>query len=415
VKGGVHLKLVVVGAQWGDEGKGKAVDFLAEKAELVLRYSGGANAGHTVVVEGQTYKFHLVPSGVLNPGKTVVLGIGMVVDLATLFEELVQLEQAGIPWKGRVLLSDRAHVVLPRYKEMDQKRDRARPRPLGTTGRGIGITYALKAFREGIRVVDLFEAGSWGALEPEDRSFLEPYLERVREMTTDVSALVHEKGDRNLLLEGAQGALLDLDLGTYPYVSSGVSCAAGAALGAGIGPQQIDRVLGVFKAYSTRVGNGPFPSRFTAERDGDLEEKVRGIGKEYGVTTGRPRRCGYLDLPALRYACRSNGIGSLLITKMDVYDGMPELKVCTAYRLDGRVTQGFPASAEALDRAEPVLEKVAGWSGQVKGCRRFSELPREARDYIRRVEEYCGVPVDVVSTGPNRSETIVRRDPWTPS
>jgi adenylosuccinate synthase len=409
------VKLVVIGAQWGDEGKGKAVDFLAEKAELVLRYSGGANAGHTVVVEGQTYKFHLVPSGVLNPGKTVVLGIGMVVDLATLFEELAQLEQAGIPWKGRVLLSDRAHVVLPRYKEMDQTRDRARPRPLGTTGRGIGITYALKAFREGIRVGDLFEAGSWGTLEPADRSFLQPYLDRVREITTDVSALMHEKGDCNLLLEGAQGALLDLDLGTYPYVSSGVSCAAGAALGAGIGPQQIDRVLGVFKAYSTRVGNGPFPSRFTAERDGDLEEKVRGIGKEYGVTTGRPRRCGYLDLPALRYACRSNGIGSLLITKMDVYDGMPELKVCTSYRLDGRTTNGFPASAEALDRAEPVLEKVAGWTKPVKGCRRFSDLPREARDYIRRVEEYCAVPVDVVSTGPNRSETIVRRDPWTPS
>jgi len=409
------VKLVVIGAQWGDEGKGKAVDFLAEKAELVLRYSGGANAGHTVVVEGQTYKFHLVPSGVLNPGKTVILGIGMVVDLTTLFEELAQLEQAGIPWQGRVLLSDRAHVVLPRYKEMDQDRDRARPRPLGTTGRGIGITYALKAFREGIRVVDLFEAAVWNALQPADRSFLQPYLERVRAMMSDVAALVYEKRECNLLLEGAQGTLLDLDLGTYPYVSSGVSCAAGAAIGAGFGPQEIDRVLGVFKAYSTRVGNGPFPSRFTVERDGDLEEKVRGIGKEYGVTTGRPRRCGYLDLPALRYACRSNGIGSLLITKMDVYDGMPELKVCTAYRLDGRRTEGFPASAEALDRAEPVLEKVAGWSNPVKGCRRFSDLPREARDYIRRIEEYCGVSVDVVSTGPNRSETIVRRDPWTPS
>jgi adenylosuccinate synthase len=409
------VKLVVVGAQWGDEGKGKAVDFLADKAELVLRYSGGANAGHTVVVEGQTYKFHLVPSGVLNPGKTVVLGIGMVVDLATLFEELSQLEQAGIPWKGRVLLSDRAHLVLPRYKEMDQKRDHARPRPLGTTGRGIGITYALKAFREGIRVADLFEKSSWEALEPADRTFLQPYLERVREMAADVSALLQRKGEANILLEGAQGALLDLDLGTYPYVSSGISCAAGAALGAGIGPQQIDKVLGVFKAYCTRVGNGPFPSRFTAERDGDLEERIRGIGKEYGVTTGRPRRCGYLDLPALRYACRSNGIGGLLITKLDVYDGMPKLKICTAYRLDGRVTDGFSASAEALDRAEPVLDEVPGWSRPVKGCRRFSDLPREARDYIRRIEEYCRVGVEVVSTGPNRSETIVRRDPWTPS
>jgi len=406
---------VGIGAQWGDEGKGKAVDYLAEKAELVLPYSGGANAGHTVLVEGQTYKFHLVPSGVLNPGKTVVLGIAMVVDLATLFEELGQLEQAGIPWQGRVLLSDRAHVVLPRYKEMDQKRDRARPRPLGTTGRGIGITYALKAFREGVRVADLFDASVWEALEPEDRSFLQPYLERVRAMSTDVSALVFARRGANLLLEGAQGALLDLDLGTYPYVSSGVSCAAGAALGAGIGPQQIDRVLGVFKAYSTRVGNGPFPSRFTAERDGDLEERVRSIGREYGVTTGRPRRCGYLDLPALRYACRANGIDSLFITKLDVYDGMPELKVCTAYRLDGRGIDDFPASAPALERVEPVLERVPGWSEPVKGCRRYNELPRQARDYIRRVEDYCGVGVEVVSTGPNRSETIVRREPWIPS
>jgi adenylosuccinate synthase len=409
------VKLVVIGAQWGDEGKGKAVDFLAEKADLVLRFSGGANAGHTVVVEGQTFKFHLVPSGVLNPGKTVVLGIGMVVDLATLFEELAQLEQGGFSWQGRVLLSDRAHLVLPRYKEMDQARDRARPRPLGTTGRGIGITYALKAFREGIRVADVFDSGVWDALEPEDRAYLEPYLGRVRTMMVDVSSLVYDQRDCNILLEGAQGTLLDLDLGTYPYVSSGVSCAAGAAIGAGMGPQTIDRVIGVFKAYSTRVGNGPFPSGFTVERDGDLEEKIRGIGKEYGVTTGRPRRCGYLDLPALRYACRSNGIGSLIITKMDVYDGMPELQVCTAYRLDGRPENGFPASAGALERIEPVLEKVPGWSKPVKGCRKYGDLAREAKDYIRRIEEYCGVPVDVVSVGPNRSETIVRRNPWTPS
>jgi adenylosuccinate synthase len=226
---------------------------------------------------------------------------------------------------------------------------------------------------------------------------------------------VYDRRDRNILLEGAQGTLLDLDLGTYPYVSSGVSCAAGAAIGAGMGPQAIDRVLGVFKAYSTRVGNGPFPSGFTVERDGDLEEKIRGIGKEYGVTTGRPRRCGYLDLPALRYACRSNGIGSLIITKMDVYDGMSELQLCTAYRLDGRPEKGFPASAAVLERIEPVLEKVPGWSKPVKGCRKYGDLAREAKDYIRRIEEYCGVPVDVVSVGPNRSETIVRRNPWTPS
>jgi adenylosuccinate synthase len=409
------MRLVVIGAQWGDEGKGKVVDFLAEGAEMVLRYSGGANAGHTVVVEGRTFKFHLIPSGVLNPGKTVILGIGMVVDLATLFEELDQLGAQGIPWSGRVCLADRAHVVLPRYKEMDQRRDQERKVPLGTTGRGIGITYALKAFREGIRVADLFDSHAWQALEPGDRRFLEPYLEKVRPLMTDVSALVRENRNRNILFEGAQGTLLDLDLGTYPFVSSGVSCAAGAAVGAGIGPHQLDRVIGVFKAYATRVGNGPFPSRFTRERDGDLEERIREIGHEYGVTTGRPRRCGYLDLAALRYACGCNGVDSLSITKMDVYDGMPELKVCTGYRLDGETLNCFPASIQALERIEPVLETLPGWKKSVKGCHRYEDLPEEARLYIDFIERSCGVPVDIVSTGPNRSETIVRRNPWTPS
>jgi adenylosuccinate synthase len=409
------MRLVVIGAQWGDEGKGKVVDFLAEGAQMILRYSGGANAGHTVVVEGKTHKFHLIPSGILNPGRTVVLGIGMVVDLATLFEELGELSAQGIPWAGRVLLADRAHVVLPRYKEMDRIRDQERKVPLGTTGRGIGVTYALKAFREGIRVADLFDSRVWQTLEPEDRTFLEPYLEKVRPLMTDVSALMYENRSRNVLLEGAQGTLLDLDLGTYPFVSSGLSCAAGAAIGAGIGPHRLDRVIGVFKAYTTRVGNGPFPSRFTRERDGDLEERVRELGHEYGVTTGRPRRCGYLDLVALRYACRSNGVDSLAITKMDVLDGMPKLKVCTAYRLDGGTLDHFPASLQALDRSEPVLETLPGWKQPVKGCPSYEALPPQARSYIDFIERSCGVPVGIVSTGQNRKETIVRFNPWTPS
>jgi len=409
------MRLVVIGAQWGDEGKGKLVDFLAEGAQIILRYSGGANAGHTVVVDGKTHKFHLIPSGILNPGKTVVLGIGMVVDLATLFEELGELSAQRIPWEGRVLLADRAHVVLPRYKEMDRNRDQGRKVPLGTTGRGIGITYALKAFREGVRVVDLFDSQVWQTLEPEDRAFLEPYLEKVRPLVTDVTALMQENHDRNVLLEGAQGALLDLDLGTYPFVSSGASCAAGAAVGAGIGPHRIDRVVGVFKAYATRVGNGPFPSRFTRERDGDLEERVRELGHEYGVTTGRPRRCGYLDLVALSYACRSNGVDSLAITKMDVLDGMPEIKVCTAYRLDGKTLKGFPASLQALDRVEPVLETLPGWGKPVKGRPSYEALPPQARAYIEFIERSCGVPVSIVSTGQDRTETIVRQNPWTPS
>jgi adenylosuccinate synthase len=232
---------------------------------------------------------------------------------------------------------------------------------------------------------------------------------------TDVSALMYENRSRNVLLEGAQGTLLDLDLGTYPFVSSGLSCAAGAAIGAGIGPHQLDRVIGVFKAYTTRVGNGPFPSRFTRERDGDLEERIRELGHEYGVTTGRPRRCGYLDLVALRYACRSNGLDSLAITKMDVLDGMPELKVCTAYRLDGGTLDDFPASLQALDRSEPVLETLPGWKQPVKGCPGYEALPPQARAYIDFIERSCGVPVGIVSTGQNRSETIVRHNPWTPS
>lgn len=409
------MRLVVIGAQWGDEGKGKVVDFLAEDAQMVLRYSGGANAGHTVVVEGKTYKFHLVPSGVLNPEKVVVLGIDMVVDLAALFEELDQLSSQGVRWEGRVRIADRAHLVLPRYKDMDRKREQERKSPLGTTGRGIGITYALKAFREGIRVADLYDAQTWQALEPEDREFLQPYVERVRPLVADVSSLVGEQCGGNILFEGAQGALLDLDLGTYPYVSSGMSCAAGAALGAGIGPHRLDRVVGVFKAYATRVGNGPFPSRFRRERDGDLEERIREIGREYGVTTGRPRRCGYLDLVALRYACASNGVDSLAITKLDVYDGMPLLKVCTAYELDGQRVHRFPASIQELESAEPVLETLAGWTSPVKGCLHYEDLPPQARLYIEFIERCCGVPVDIVSTGPNRSQTIVRRSPWTPS
>jgi len=266
-----------------------------------------------------------------------------------------------------------------------------------------------------VRGADLYDPGVWRSLEPEDRTALEPYIETVRPLMVDGSLLVHARRDDNILLEGAQGTLLDLDLGTYPFVSSGTSCASGAAVGAGIGPQEIDGVIGVFKAYTTRVGNGPFPSRFTVERDGNLEEKVREIGREYGVTTGRPRRCGYLDLVALRYACRSNGVGGLCITKMAVFDGFPELKVCTAYRCGGETIREFPASVGTLDSAEPVLERLPGWKTPVRGCRSFDELPPEARDYVRYIEAASGVPVDIVSTGQNRHETIVRRDPWTPS
>jgi adenylosuccinate synthase len=409
------MKIVVIGAQWGDEGKGKIVDFLAEEADVVLRYSGGANAGHTVVIHDQTFKLHLIPSGIVTPKKQVVLGIAMVVDLENLFEELDGLEKSGIAWQGRVYLSDRAHLVLPQYKELDRKRDKERRIPIGTTGRGIGITYSLKAHRDGIRVADLFDPEVWKRLTQEERSFLQPYREKIRNMVVDVSQFVFDNRDRNILFEGAQGTLLDLDLGTYPFVSSGISCAAGAAIGAGIGPHSLDRVIGVFKAYSTRVGNGPFPSEFTEQRDGNLGDTIREIGREYGVTTGRPRRCGYLDLVALGYASRSNSIDGLCLTKLDVYDGMEEIKICTAYNIDGRETIDFPAVIDNLNKAEPVVKSFSGWKKSVKDCRSYEDLPAEARSYIEFIEEHLQTPVEIVSVGPNRSETILRTSPWTPS
>jgi adenylosuccinate synthase len=407
------MKLVVIGAQWGDEGKGKIVDFLAEGADIVVRYSGGANAGHTVVIEDQTYKLHLIPSGVLTPGTRAVLGIGMVIDLENLFEELSMLEQRGVDWHGRVLLADRAHLVLPRYRDMDRERDAARRLPLGTTGRGIGIAYALKAHRDGIRVADLYDPQIWATLEREDRTYLEPYRDRIREMVVDVTQHLHEHRNSNVLFEGAQGSLLDLDLGTYPFVSSGISAAAGAAIGGGVGPQSIDRVMGVFKAYSTRVGNGPLPSEFREDRDGNLGEVVRELGREYGVTTGRPRRCGYLDLVGLRYACRSNSMDTLCLTHLDVYDTFDEIQACVAYRVEGIETEEFPAAVSSLDQVEPVLRLFRGWRRPIGECRSEQELPAEAREYVRFIEQYVDTPVEIVSVGYRRSQTIVRRDPWT--
>jgi adenylosuccinate synthase len=409
------MKLVVIGAQWGDEGKGKIVDFLADRADLVLRYSGGANAGHTVVIGEETFKFHLIPSGIVHPGKRVVLGIGMVIDLENLFAELEMLDSKKIAWRDRIFLADRAHLVLPRYKELDRCRDEERSEPLGTTGRGIGVTYAMKAHRDGIRVADLYDEAAWQSLQAADRAFLEPYRDKIREMKRDVTLLLRESEDQNILFEGAQGSLLDLDLGTYPFVSSGMSCAAGAAIGGGIGPGAIDHVIGVFKAYSTRVGNGPFPTEFSTERDGGLEDFIRETGREYGVTTGRPRRCGYLDLPALRYACRSNSMDALVLTHLDVYDQVEEIRVCTAYSIDGGTSEDFPASIAALNRAQPVLKSFPGWKQSIRECRSFASLPAEARDYINFIEDYSGTPVDIVSVGYRRADTFIRNDPWTPS
>jgi len=407
------LKVVVIGAQWGDEGKGKIVDYLANEAQIIVRYAGGANAGHTIVIGGEQYALHLIPSGVFYSDKIVILGAGMVIDPVALFDEIKMLEDRGIDTTGRVLISDRAHLVLPRYIKIDKERDAARKKPIGTTGRGIGITYSMKSDREGIRVADLAWKDKMAELEAGDRDFLAPYTERLLAMSVDLASyLVHRKNSQ-VLFEGAQGTLLDLDLGTYPYVSSGMSCAAGAAVGGCIGPRAIDKVLGVFKAYSTRVGNGPLPSEFDPQSEDELCRFVRETGREYGVTTGRPRRCGYLDLVSLRYACMTNSIDSLVMTHLDVYDTFDEIKACIAYRIGDRIVEKFPASIEELNNAKPVLRTFAGWKKSLADALTYEEFPLPAMEYIDFVERYCETPIDIVSVGYDRKATIIRKSPWT--
>src|SRR6056297_569663 len=406
------MKVVVIGAQWGDEGKGKMVDYLAEEADLVVRFSGGANAGHTVVYQGETYKLHLVPSGIVYPGKQVVLGSGMVIDPQSLFEELGTLEKQGIDWKGRIYISDRAHVVLPEYKERDKSMDQTRRNPIGTTGRGIGIAYAQKSNRDGIRIADLCDDEFLPSLRDTEREFLSPYIERLRGMSVNLSEFMEKYGDERILYEGAQGALLDIDLGTYPFVSSGCSSAAGATTGGAVGPRDLDGILGVFKAYSTRVGNGPFPSEFREDRDGDLGDRVREIGNEYCVTTGRPRRCGYLDLVALKYACRTNSMDSRILTHPDVYDDFDEISVCVAYRINGKETTSFPSSPRMLEKAEPVLKKFSGWKETISDAGGYEELPENCRTYIDFIEEFTGTKVGIISVGPDRNQTFISKKIW---
>ena len=407
------MNVVVIGAQWGDEGKGKIVDYLASESQFVVRFSGGANAGHTIVSNGVQYALHLVPSGILHPNNTSYLGAGMVIDPAALFDEIAMLEGQGINCDGRIFISDRAHIVLPRYRELDKKRDAERKRPIGTTGRGIGTTYAMKSERDGIRLADLTWKEKMDDLEAEDRAFLEPYIDRLLAMKVNLTAEIWKARGKKILLEGAQGALLDLDLGTYPYVSSGFSSSAGAAIGGCIGPRAIDKVLGVFKAYSTRVGNGPMPTEFDEDSQSELYKYVRDTGREYGVTTGRPRRCGYLDLVALRYACRANSIDDLVLTHLDVYDTLSDIEACVAYNINGTVTEDFPASIEELNAARPVLKHFPGWKSVLKECRSYDKLPQEARDYIDFIEKYTETRIGIISVGYDRKDTFIRNTVWT--
>ena len=406
------MNIVVMGAQWGDEGKGKIVDYLAEDAKYVCRFAGGANAGHTIVVDGKKYALHQVPSGILHPDKAVYLGSGMVIAPDALFDELHMLTENGIRWEGRVFISDRAHIVLPCYREMDKKRDSERRQPIGTTGRGIGTAYSQKSERDGIRLADLDWDDKMNALDDADKDFLRPYIDRLFAMRVDIASEMWKNRSENILFEGAQGAMLDLDSGTYPFVSSGASCSAGAATGGGIGPRAIDKIYGVFKAYETRVGNGPMPTEFNAQTESELCEYVRNTGNEFGVTTGRARRCGYLDLVALRYACRVNSIDSLVLTHLDVYDAMETLEACVAYNIDGKTVTDFPASIPALNKAKPVLQQFDGWTQPLKDITSYAGLPAAAKAYIEFIEDFTGTKIDIISVGADRSQTFARASIW---
>lgn len=409
------MNIVVVGAQWGDEGKGKMVDYFSEDADIVLRFSGGANAGHTVKIANKSFALHLIPAGILSPGKEVVLGSGMVIDPVSMFEELAGLSAQGIKWEGRVNISDRAHLVLPEYKSEDKSIDERRARPIGTTGRGIGVAYERKTSRDGIRIIDLWDPVIWKALSPSNKEWLEPYKERLSKMMINLVDFMMTNNGKKILLEGAQGSLLDIDYGTYPYVSSGKSTSAGAAVGAALGPRRLDCCLGVFKAYQTRVGNGPFPSEMISDEEKELGNKLRELGHEYGVTTGRPRRIGYLDLVALRYAGWVNSLDGFILSHLNLYDGFDRIGVCTAYEIDTKKIQYFPSGIAELEQIKPVIEYFPGWKGSVAEARSWEDIPEAAKNLVNFIEEYTGIPITGYSVGRLRSETFMRVNPWIPS
>jgi adenylosuccinate synthase len=420
--------LVVVGAQWGDEGKGRVVDLLSERADVVVRFQGGANAGHTIIADGQEYILHLIPSGVVR-GKVCVIGNGVVLDLPTLFEEMDQLSERGIDLDNKLWVSERAHITLPYHRLLDAAREAANPaRKIGTTKRGIGPTYVDKMMRIGIRVCDLFDekaltekvAANWEDKthglrhltedqKPHPEAVVAQYLlyaARLKPYVVDTGVLLDKarREGKHILFEGAQGTGLDVDFGTYPYVTSSNATAGGACTGSGVGPTFIDHVSGIAKAYTTRVGEGPFPTLMEPE----IEEKCRQVGREFGATTGRRRDCGWFDAPLVRHAGRVNGLGSLIITKLDVLDDFDEIKICTNYRFNGEVIDYFPASLKELQSCEPVYETLPGWKTSTEGARTISELPEAARRYLARLEEVTGIPIALISVSPSREGYIAR-------
>lgn len=418
---------IVIGTQWGDEGKGKYIDILAQDSDLVVRFSGGNNAGHTIVANGNKYALHLVPSGILHPGKTCIIGNGVVVDPGVLIGELRSLNEKGVN-TDNLFISDRSHVIMPYHKVLDELQEKSRgTNSLGTTKRGIGPAYADKTERCGIRMCDLIDEKLfkekvksnleiknliiekvYGGEKLDADKIIEEYLEYakiLKKQITDTNFMLFTaiSEGKNILFEGAQATFLDLDFGTYPYVTSSNPVAGGVCIGAGIGPTYINDVYGVLKAYTSRVGAGPFPT----EQNNEIGDKIRELGFEYGTTTGRPRRCGWLDLVMIRYAARVNGLTALAINHVDTIGKIDKIKLCTSYKKDGALINHFPASLEELAKCEPVYEEFDGWNEDISDIRDFTSLPANAKKYLSRIEEVVGVKVKLIGVGKERTNTIV--------
>ena len=425
--------VVVVGTQWGDEGKGKITDFLSEKAEYVARYQGGDNAGHTIQFGGETYKLHLIPSGIFSPEKLCIIGNGVVVNPKSLVTELVYLHERNIT-TDNLRISDRAHVILPYHIELDRLQEEAKgDKKIGTTIKGIGPAYMDKAARVGIRIADLldrevFEERLRLNLEDKNRQFtklydanpmnfeeiFEEYYEygqQIKQYVCDTSVLLNDALDngKRVLFEGAQGVMLDIDQGTYPFVTSSNPLAGGVTIGSGVGPSKVTKVVGVCKAYTSRVGDGPFPTELFDE----IGSRIREVGREYGTTTGRPRRVGWFDSVVMRHSKRVSGITNLCLNSIDVLTGLETVKICVAYRKsNGEEISHYPASLVELGQCEPVYEELPGWSEDITGCRTLDELPIEAQNYVRRISELVGVKISTFSVGPDRNQTNILEDVW---
>ena len=425
--------VVVIGTQWGDEGKGKIVDLLTDRASAVVRFQGGHNAGHTLVIEGKKTVLHLIPSGILRVGVRCLIGNGVVLSPTALLEEMSMLEASGVPARERLGISESCPLILPYHIALDQAREVARgKKAIGTTGRGIGPTYEDKVSRRGIRLGELLDPEHFKERLREVMEYhnfaLEHYFkadtvdyqqvldetlaqgEQIAPMVEDIPGTLHSlrKQGKSIMFEGAQGALLDIDHGTYPYVTSSTTTAGGAASGSGVGPRDLDYVLGIVKAYTTRVGAGPFPTELFDDDGNHLGEK----GHEFGATTGRQRRCGWLDIVALKRSLEINSVTGMCVTKLDVLDGMETVKICVAYKLDGKEVMTPPVGADLFEKCEPVLIEMPGWQDSTVGVKSVDNLPQAARDYLAKVEELCEVPVDIISTGPDREETIIKRHPF---